>query len=240
MIKIEISVQPDDVTCGPTSLHAVYSYYGDTISLEQVINEVHQVSTGGTLEALLGTHALSRGYRASLYVYNIMVFDPTWFQSGKKIDLLAKLKEQLKHKRSARFVESCQAYIDFIELGGKIYFKDITPGLLKHYFKEDKPILTGLSSTYLYKSSREYVEADGTIVDDDVRGEPSGHFVVLCGYDAKRHHVIVADPHWESNMSTTNYYKVKIGRLINSIMLGVLTYDANLLIVEPLPKTSGF
>lgn len=234
MIKIKIQAQPDDVTCGPTSLHAVYSYYGDTISLEQVINEVQQVSSGGTLEALLGKHALSRGYRASLYVYNIVVFDPTWFQSRKTVDLSTKLREQLNYKKSPRFAESCQAYIDFIELGGKIYFKDITPGLLKHYFKEDKPILTGLSSTYLYKSSREYVEADGTIIDDDVRGEPSGHFVVLCGYDAKRHHVIVADPHSESKMSNNNYYKVKIGRLINSIMLGVLTYDANLLIVEPI------
>lgn len=38
---IEILPQPDDSTCGPTSLHALYSYYGDAVPLAQVIEEVH-------------------------------------------------------------------------------------------------------------------------------------------------------------------------------------------------------
>ena len=63
-LHLEISGQPDDTTCGPTCLHAVYRYYGDAIPLRQVIAEVKSLSGGGTLAVLLGNHALSRGYRA--------------------------------------------------------------------------------------------------------------------------------------------------------------------------------
>lgn len=231
MITININTQPDDVTCGPTSLHAVYNYYGDTVPLSQVIAEVEQITTGGTLEALLGKHALKRGYRAVLYVYNLLVFDPTWFHGRKKVNLAEKLRAQLEYKKDPRFVESVQAYLDFLELGGEILFKDITPNLLKHYFRNDMPILTGLSSTYLYQSAREFVNDNGDVTYDDIRGVPAGHFVVLCGYDEKHHRVIVADPH--PGFVSSNYYHVTIGRLINAIILGVLTYDANLLIIEP-------
>lgn len=52
-------------------------------------------------------------------------------------------------------------------------------------------------------------------------------------YDAKKRLVVVADPHPTNPLFKDNYYKVSVNRLINSIMLGVLTYDANLLIIEP-------
>ncbi len=66
-----------------------------------------------------------------------------------------------------------------------------------------------------------------------MRGTPCGHFVVLCGYDKKNRRVVVADPHRQNPLSRNNYYKVGSNRLINAIMLGVLTYDANLLIIQP-------
>ena len=30
---LEIQAQPDDLTCGPTCLHAVYRYFGDDVSI---------------------------------------------------------------------------------------------------------------------------------------------------------------------------------------------------------------
>jgi hypothetical protein len=44
---------------------------------------------------------------------------------------------------------------------------------------------------------------------------------------------VVADPYQENPFYRNNYYEVKTTRLINSIMLGIVTYDANLLVVEP-------
>lgn len=40
MLRIKIRNQSDDTTCGFTSLHAVYKYYGDDISLKKVISQV--------------------------------------------------------------------------------------------------------------------------------------------------------------------------------------------------------
>lgn len=235
MLNLSIHTQPDDETCGPTSLHAIYQYYGDTISLGKVIKEVRRVNTGGTIASLLGQHALGRGYQVDLYVYNVSFFDPSWFhpKALSAEGLIEKLEEQMRYKRSERFIEASKANIDFLRLGGNIHFKNLTFGLLKSFFQQNLPILTGLSATYLYQSARERVIDGHHLILDDIRGEPCGHFVVLCGYDKKKRHVVVADPHRQNPISSDNYYLVSISRLINSIMLGVLTYDANLLIIQP-------
>ena len=39
-MELKILPQPDEVTCGPTSLHAVYSYLGYNIPLKKLISEI--------------------------------------------------------------------------------------------------------------------------------------------------------------------------------------------------------
>ena len=39
-LPITILPQPDDTTCGPTCLHAVYGYYDDSIPLQERNNFV--------------------------------------------------------------------------------------------------------------------------------------------------------------------------------------------------------
>lgn len=235
-MHIEITTQPDDETCGPTSLHAVYRYYGDAISLEQTVAEVERVKTGGTIAPLLGKHALLRGYRVKMYTYNLEIFDPSWFQRGNQKGardlLLHKLEVQKRFKKGRRFTEASEAFSDYLELGGDVFYHELSVDLLKKYFNQKVPLLTGLSATYLYHSQREREAAKGEMVYDDIHGEPCGHFVVLTGYDESRRHVVVADPHRGNPISHNNYYKVSSVRLINAILLGVLTYDGNLLIVE--------
>lgn len=232
MIPINIKPQPDDVTCGPTSLHAIYNYYHDVIELDQVIKEMSYLEAGGTLAVLLATHALRRGYKTKMYTYNLKMFDPSWFLN-KDVNLIEKLKQQAKHKTSKRLLNATHAYIQYLEQGGSLIFEDLTPALLYSYFKRNIPILAGLSSTYLYGNVRELPTVNNEAFYDDVKGFPQGHFVVLCGYDEEHNHVIVADPYEENPISKNNYYSVKIQRLINSIMLGIITYDANFLVIEP-------
>src|SRR5207244_2038397 len=76
-LKLDILPQPDDTTCGPTCLHALYRYYDDELSLDTVIDQVQSLEGGGTLAVLLACHALRRGYDATLYTYNLQLFDPT-------------------------------------------------------------------------------------------------------------------------------------------------------------------
>ena len=184
---------------------------------------------------MLGKDALKRGFKAKIYVNNVSIFDPTWFDrvTGDRKKLIKKLKEQLKYKNTPDVLQESESYIDYLALGGDICFKTISVQLLKQYFRRNIPILTGLSATYLYRSSRELYTPDGKCSYDDIRGTPCGHFVVLCGYDKKNRLIVVADPEQTNPLSKDNYYKVNGHRLINAIMLGVLTYDANLLIIEP-------
>jgi len=224
-------MQPDDTTCGPTCLHSVYEYYGDTISLQQVINEVKSLKGGGTLAVLLGNHALQRGYKATIYTYNLHIFDPTWF--AEKRTLAEKLKAQATIKNDDKLFFSTQGYLEFLQRGGTLLFEDLTIVLIRKFLKKSIPILTGLSSTYLYRSVRENPDNN---LDDNIAGTPTGHFVVLCGYDKEKREVLVADPYKLNPVSQDQYYMVSIARLLGAVLLGILTHDANLLIIEPSPK----
>jgi len=145
--------QPTDESCGPTCLHAVYDYYGDNLPLESVINDVKQVKGGGTMAVMLGNHALSRGYDAAIYTYNLQVFDPTWFQT--ETDISVKLEEQTRHKPSKKLKQATKAYQRFLKMGGTLHFEELRPSLIRKILGDGIPILTGLSATYLYQESRE-------------------------------------------------------------------------------------
>ena len=138
VLPVEILPQPDDETCGPTCLHAVYRYWGDDIALREVVESVRTLTAQGrgTLALMLGVHSLGRRYKACLYTFN-------------------------------------------------------------------------------------------------VHGEPAGHFVVLHGYDLRARQVTVADPLADNPGFDSQRYSASMSRLVPSIMLGVLTYDANLLVIKP-------
>ena len=234
-LYLDISPQPDDATCGPTCLHAIYRYFDDPIHLSRVVSEVTDLEGGGTLAVYLACHALRRGYKAMIYTYNLKLFDPTWFVPNGP-DISERLRLQLRYKDDdSLFNTATHAYLKFFELGGKLRFQSLTPGLIRNYLKREVPILTGLNATYLYSCSREYVE-DLHLVYDDIRGESTRHFVVLAGYDKMSRNVLIADPLKPNPVSSHQQYEVNIYRLVCSIMLGIVTYDDNLLIIEPRRK----
>lgn len=239
MIDLTINTQPNDETCGATCLHAVYRYYGLNMPLNDIVDTVERSLSGGTLSSLLGKHALMQGFDATIFVNNMKIFDPTWFKNSRVSPeiLSKKLKSQSKFKHSKGITQVSKGYQDFLNLGGNVRFKTLDVKTLKDFFDKKIPILTGLSSTYLYRSARECFTSDGESYFDDIRGEPCGHFVVLCGYDEHHKLVVVADPFRTNPFTNDNYYKVSSTRIINAILLGVLTFDATLLIIEPKKET---
>lgn len=228
-LELEILPQPDDTTCGPTCLHAVYRYWGDETPLEGVVAEVEPLPGGGTFAVTLACHALRRGYLAEIYTYNLQIFDPTWF--APEVDLAERLKSQLRHKRTRKLQIATEAYLEYLRLGGIVRFEELRPSLIRRFLNRGAPILTGLSATYLYRCAREYEDQY-----DDIRGEPVGHFVILSGYDRKKREVTVSDPSHDNPLFRAHRYSVRIDRLITAIALGVMTYDANLLVLTPASK----
>jgi hypothetical protein len=228
--KIKIAPQPTDCSCGPTTLQAMYTHLGLEISIEQLIAEVECVDNGGTLAVLLGIDAIKRGFRVKLYSYDINFFDPTWKGLPSK-DLIDKLVEQEHHKNDPKFLQASAAFARFLSEGGEILFDEMTPELLRELFLSDKPVLTGLSATWLNKCKREYTGSQGESVYDDVQGGPLGHFVILYGIDENLQ-VSVADPDLNNDIVGENLYKIPFSLILQSVMLGIVTYDANFLVIS--------
>lgn len=217
--------QPDDVTCGPTCLTQIYRYYGYQRTLPEVIRETPRNPDGGTLAVYLGTSALRNGFRATIYSYNLRVFDPTW-RTLKPSTLIAKLQKRVRAVESRRLQRTLHAYITYLRTGGQVQFGELNTRLLVQILARGCPILTGLSATYLYQAKREFRNEY-----DDIRGEPVGHFVVICGYYPRGDRFIVRDPASHIPFSRTGKYSVSAERLMAAILLGDATYDAVLLVL---------
>lgn len=250
-LDFSIHPQPTDSTCGPTCLHAVYRYWDDPISLDQTIADIGELSIGGTLAVQLACHALRRGYMATIYSYNLQIFDPSWFLDPT-VDLAAKLREQLACKatqakhglhESERLRVSTESYLEFLSLGGQVRMPSLDEDLIEETLMQGVPILCGLSATYLYRERRERSQPPDamgrTSTPDDIKGDPVGHFVVLYGYDKAKVQVLIADPLLSNPLGIEHTYAASLSKVSAAIFLGIVTYDANLLTIAPTAHRKG-
>lgn len=235
-MKINMLPQPNELTCGPTCLHSIYRYYRHDVDLDHVIEECKSLDEGGTLDVFLACHALRSGFKTRIYTYNLQLFDPSWFSpphsktpGRMKTILVDRLRRQQAYKEDSKLSIATEGYLEYLRLGGEVYFLEMNVALIKQFLTGNIPILTGLCATYLYQGRREY----GPQCEyDDIRGEPSGHFVVLNAYDQERDEVHIVDPLLSNPMAAGQKYWVNTERVLGAIFLGAITYDANLLIIE--------
>jgi hypothetical protein len=232
-LPVQMLPQPDETTCGPTCLHALYHFWGRQEGLPQVIERTRKLHGGGTVAVFLACDALRQGFEATIYTYNLMVFDPSWF--GRGVDIAERLRLQRREKADNQRVQDVtEGYLEFLRLGGRLRLTDLSRYLLRGLLRRGLPIITGLSSTYLYRTVREHGPQD---TPDDVRGTPAGHFVVLAGYDRPERTVQVFDPYGTHPYGPSREYRIAIDRAVGAILLGIVTHDANLLIIHP-PRRS--
>ena len=221
--------QPDDVSCGPTCLLQVYRYWGDPVPFDEIRAATRRNPDGGTLAVYLGLSALARGYRARIYPFDPDVFDPTWAALGAR-GLRKKLLLAAQAAEGAKSRTQILAYEEFLAAGGEVVLTELTRRLLVAILERGRPILTGLSATWLYRQAREDPDTNEV---DDVRGRPAGHFVVVCGYGGGGTSFVLRDPQSHVPMRRTGRYTVPASRLTNSILLGASTYDSDLLEIWP-------
>ncbi len=229
-MKLELTVpkQPDDESCGITCLQAIYDYYSHTTTLPRLKDEIEHWRSGGTVSVNLARHALDQGFSAEIYTYNVKIFDPTWRElpAGELSHKLKLRQRKIKSKRQKKVIGF---YQDFLKKGGVLRFDDLDESLFDRLFTrvKPKPVICGLSATYLYQSMRE--RSDNS--EDDVHGQPVGHFVVVSGWDRASHSVTINDPLRKNPISEAGVYKLPFTKFSNAVMLGILTYDENLLVI---------
>jgi hypothetical protein len=225
-LRVDRFTQPDDVTCGPTCLRKVYAYFGVDIEIDAVLGEIDRNEDGGTLAVFLALDALRRGLGSTIYSYDLRIFDPTW-RGMARDGLIEKIRLRVPHIASAKARRSAAAYLDFLAAGGVLRFEELTPALLKRILDRDHPILAGLSATHLYGYPRErHDPVTHELVEDDIAGDPTGHFVVVTGYERWGRRFIIRDPSAHVPDTRDGRLVVDAQRLTNSILLGDLTYDA--------------
>jgi hypothetical protein len=93
-LPVETLPQPDETTCGRrVCTRSTYRDWGEDEALEQVIARTYRMEHGGTFAVCLACDALRRGYRATIYTCNLMVFDPTWF-GRRGVNIAERLQAQ--------------------------------------------------------------------------------------------------------------------------------------------------
>lgn len=232
-LTVQRFLQPDDTTCGPTCLRKVYDFYGLNVDMDEVVDAIERNEDGGTLAVFLGMAAIRRGLRARIYSYDLQIFDPTWTQLPRA-ELVKKIRSRSPYLTDAKRRGAAVAYVRYLEKGGELAFDELTPALLKSIIDRGHPVLAGLSATYLYGFARErWDEINGRLIDDDIAGDPTGHFIVVSGYDQWGSRLTVLDPSEHVPATDDGRLVVSAERLINSILLGDVTYDAVLLELWP-------
>jgi Peptidase C39 family len=226
-LHVQVDQQPDDDSCGITCLQAIYRYNDLNLGLDQLRSEVDHWQTGGTVSVNLARHALDRGFAATLYSYNVQIFDPTWRDLPSEA-IAKKLKARHRRIRSKKQKKVIAFYLDFLRKGGILKFDDLDEDLFDRLFAARTPVLVGLSATYLYQAKRERPDC----VEDDEIGNPVGHFVIVAGWDRSSRTVLVHDPLRRNPISDSGTYTLPFTKFSNAVMLGILTYDENLLVVS--------
>jgi hypothetical protein len=232
-LNVQRFLQPDDVTCGPTCLRKVYDFYGLRVDMDEIVDALERNEDGGTLAVYLGMAARRRGLHARIYSYDLHIFDPTWAVLAPR-ELLERVRARDAYLTDAKRKRAAAAYGRFLEMNGEIAFDELSPALLKSIIDRGHPVLAGLSATYLYRFPRErWDPLSLQLVEDDVAGSPTGHFVVVSGYDHWGRRLTILDPSEHVPESDNGRVQVDSTRLINAIMLGDATYDAVLLELWP-------
>src|SRR5690606_12001865 len=154
--------------------------------------------------------------------------------------LISKLRARVPYLRLPKARRAAEAYLEYLRLGGTLGFRELTPRLLREILDRDHPVLAGLSATYLYQMPRERHHPEThQLLDDDIAGDPVGHFIVISGYERWGRRFVVRDPSAHVPVSADGRLLVDAQRLINAILLGDLTHDAVLLELWPGPERMG-
>lgn len=231
-LTIPLLRQTDDVSCGPTCLHQVLRFFGSDVSSAELSTLIQRNADGGTQAVFLALAAQRIGFPCTLYPYDLRVFDPTWF-ALPRAELVDKLKRREAVVRRRKLAASVRGYRQFLEGGGRIRFEELSRQLVVRILKRGHPVLCGLSATHLYRQIRER-PADNW--EDDIAGEPVGHFVVVSGFRDSGRSLLVSDPWPHAPFPGGGPYSVPSQRLLNAVLLGDVTYDAVLLEIAGNPR----
>lgn len=173
-MKLEVPLfkQPKkSFLCGPYCLKMLYSYYGRTREIKDILSEI-KFYRKGTNTSELGISLLKNGFDVTIYCLNSRNF-PNEFKKMNSKEILAELKKIIRPILGIRFRRSM---IRFLEEGGEFKSRITTIEDIKKAIESKSPPILTIERKSLY----------GDKIGD------SGHFVIASGFDNKN--IIINDP----------------------------------------------
>lgn len=199
--KVTHYYQPTNHACTPAALAIVLSFFGETMTPEQIMEEIpknfdKQGKEIGSVNQQYASWAINKGYIVTLYSADFELLDVGWVTLDKN-ELTKKLQASigkheigfLGHEWSKRYIE---AYIEFLEKGGQLVIKSYFDTELLDALLQQGPLLAAVSSQVLYEKGRSKDIGLRVSELDDINGSISTHSIVIIGKEEGGY--IIADP----------------------------------------------
>lgn len=178
----------------------------------------------------MATYFLKLGFKVTMHIVDIEIFDRSWANLSKKelIKNLEKRKKFIKHPRydSETFDLIFEGYISFIKLGEIVKF----PIIDEEYFLnllEKGPIYAVVSYNFLNSVAKhKFVKSGKKSIKDSIKGSPGTHVVIISGYKNGKFKITDSDPKFLGERW------LKPGHLIGSIYLAETDFDPLLITLE--------
>ena len=86
---------------------------------------------------------------------------------------------------------------------------------------------------WLYENGQKGKKFDSSVDRNEPFEFPIGKGRVIAGWDETRRRVMVVDPYQPNPWGPSHEYWIGVDRVVAAILLGIVTHDANLLVVYP-------
>lgn len=227
-MRLNILPQINHQLSGAETLRGIYAYYGEDISMDDLVVSTTRFSNRRLRPLALAIDALERGYAVTVHCCDTRIFDLSWMGL-----VSSELKEKLEYHKSkadsVHLTQTFDAYIQILEKGGTIDLSEINRAVIRKAVELKAPIIAAVSATHLFHSKREYLDSKDRPVLDDAKGKTAGHLVAVTAWVGKE--ITLHDPYLANPITGKAKYKVYISRLMRSILLGVLSYDAQMVVI---------
>ena len=170
--------QQQSKTCGLACLRMIFSNFSDYISEKELVKQV-KVHSFGIFSTDLAIIALKKGYKTTLYTFNLPLFSKYNIEFGTLVNL--KLIRKISPKPSSK--KAYDSIKNYLKYGGVLYYDYPRLELLEKYLDQEWPCLISFNTA---STGKYYKKWD------------NGHYNVVHGID--KHHVNILDPDpWEEN-----------------------------------------
>jgi hypothetical protein len=189
---INLQYQPTNRSCAYTSVAMLLDNCGVKEKIEDLVTEIPELkdkdgNERGGIAQEVATQCLGRGMSVDMYTFDCQIIDLSWAGLAND-ELIARLKVTRQNRDipnlgkdlTQRYID---AYIDFLEKGGKLHILPVAKTKLLYQLLDKRPLFINACPHILFNEGRLLYPELRKSKLDDISGEVSIHSLVIKGYD---------------------------------------------------------